>query len=820
MKQLLTVAALIALAFALAAPLPAQTLELEYSTFLGGSGHDRGRAVAFDSEGFIYLVGDSGSADFPTLNPYQTSQAGIYNVYAAKFSSDGGSLVFSTYLGGNYIDNGYDIAIDANREVYLAGAAQSSNFPIWNAYQAAFNQGSSSTAADAFLAKLSSTGSALVFSTYLGGADIETMSDSSAHGSGLVLDTAGRAYLAGSTRSQNFPVKNAVQFNNASSGSVYDCFVTVFNSDGSSLAWSTYLGGTLVDNCHDVAIDAEKRVYITGSTTSTNFPLVSAYQGSNNGSTDIFVARIGSAGGVLDYSTYLGTIGLEYGMTILADGDGNAYVCGNTSGTAFPTVNPYQASRAGSDDALVFEFSSSGSALLYSSYLGGSGADIAYGLALDTAGRILLAGVTQSTDFPVQNAYQSTFSSQTASVNDAFVAALSAGGTSLLYSTYLGGIDADKTSFITVDGQGRPWIAGTTKSPDFPTSNPYQPSNNSPWMDEAFLSRLRFTSPVPTPSSLPETPTPVPTLTPPITPEPTLTPVQTPPPVKTPTPFEPAPTNTPFVPEPTNTPFVPEPTNTPFPAETPTPGPISRNNYHTDFDGDGTSDIALYRPSTGMWSVRNVTRVYLGNSLDLPVPADYDGDGITDISIFRGSENLWAVRNITRVYFGQINDYIRPGDYNGDGSADFGLYRPSLGLWAVKDITRIYFGGSADYPVPGFYSIDDTLDLAIYKPDGQWAIRNLTRIYLGNSTDNPVPGNYDGDQVWEAAIYRPSTGLWRVRDFTSAYFGGSPSVPFPGDYDGDGRDDIGIFRYSDGMWSVRNITRLYFGGSLDTPVTR
>ncbi len=807
MKKLLTAAVALTLV-ATATPLFSQTLELEYSTFLGGSGHDRGRAVAFDTAGAIYVVGDANSEDFPTLNPYQASRGGIYNVYAAKLSSDGGSLIFSTYLGGNYIDNGYDIAVDANREVYLAGSAQSSNFPIFNAYQAAFNQGSASTAADAFLAKLSSTGSALVFSTYLGGAGIETMSDSSSHGSGLAIDTAGRAYLAGSTNSQNFPVQDAIQFSNATSGAIYDCFVTVFNSDGSSLYYSTYLGGAGIENGNDIAIDAEKRVYITGSTNSTNFPLVSAYQGSNNGSMDIFVACINSIGSELDYSTYLGTIGLEYGMTILADGDGNAFVCGNTSSTFFPTVNPYQASRAGSDDALVFEFSSSGSALLYSSYLGGTGADIAYSLALDSAGRILLAGGTQSTDFPVQNAYQSSFSSQTAIVNDAFVAALSAGGTSLLYSTYLGGIDADKANFVTVDGQGRHWVAGTTKSYDFPTSNPYQPSNNSPWFDEAFLARLKFTSPVPTPSPLPGTPTPIPTLTPPPTPEPTLTP------------FLPEPTKTPFVPEPTKTPFVPEPTNTPISVKTPTPGPISRNNYHTDFDGDGASDIVLYRPSTGMWSVRNVTRVYLGNSLDQPVPADYDGDGITDISIFRGSENLWAVRNITRVYFGQINDYIRPGDYNGDGSADFGLYRPSLGLWAVKDITRVYFGGSADYPVPGFYSIDDTLDLAIYKPDGLWAIRNLTRVYLGNSTDNPVPGNYDGDQVWEAAIYRPSTGLWRVRDLTSAYFGGSPSVPFPGDYDGDGRDDIGIFRYSDGMWSVRNITRVYFGGSSDVPVTR
>jgi hypothetical protein len=803
-------AAVVAMALAaLTTPLFAQTLSLEYSTFLGGSLHDRGKALAFDSVGGIYLVGDTSSADFPVLGAYQSTMNGQYDVYAAKLTSTGSAMIFSTYLGGYGVDNGNDIAVDANRDIYVAGNTASGNFPTLNAYQAAFNPGTSAAYTDAYLFKLSSTGSTLIYSTFLGGDNHDGTSDTTSHGAGLAIDTAGRAYVAGYTRSQNFPVQDAIQFNNASDGPAYDCFVTVFNSDGSSLYYSTYLGGTKDENCHDIAIDGQKRVYITGTTTSTNFPLVNAYQGSNAGSTDIFVARINSIGSAFDYSTYLGTSSLEYAMSIVADGSYCAYICGNTYATAFPTVNPFQASNAGSNDALAIKFSSAGSALLFSTYVGGSGADIAYSLALDSAGRILLTGNSLSIDFPTLNSYQATFSSLTTGDFDAYLVALSPSGSSLAYSTYLGGEDADKGNFVTVDVEGRAFVAGTTQSYEFPTANPFQPSNNSSaGQDEAFFSRFQFTTPVPTPSPIPGTPTPLPTLTPAQTPEPTLTPIV------------PVPTNTPFVPEPTKTPFSPEPTHTPLLEGTPTPGPVTRNNYHTDFDGDGTSDIVLYRPSTGMWSVRNVTRIYLGNSLDQPVPADYDGDGITDFSIFRGSENLWAVRDITRIYFGVLNDFIRPGDYNGDGAADFGLYRRSQGLWAVKDLTRIYFGGSTDYPVPGFYDDDDVFDLAIYKSDGLWAVRNLTRIYLGASTDNPVPGDYNGDGVFEAAIFRPSNGLWRIRDFTSAYFGGSPSVPFPGDYDGDGADDIGIFRYADGMWSVRNITRVYFGGSSDVPVTR
>jgi hypothetical protein len=242
---------------------------------------------------------------------------------------------------------------------------------------------------------------------------------------------------------------------------------------------------------------------------------------------------------------------------------------------------------------------------------------------------------------------------------------------------------------------------------------------------------------------------------------------------------------------------------------------------HGDYDGDGTSDPAVFRSSTGLWAVRGVTRVYFGGSADVPVSGDYNRDGISDIGIFRGSSGLWAVRGITRAYFGSSADTAVPGDYNGDGNCDVGIFRNSSGLWAIKGITRSYFGCLSDSPAPGYYDGDATKDIGIFRgSSGLWAIRNVTRVYFGSSSDTIFPGDYDGDGTWETGIFRGSSGLWAIQGVTRSYFGRSIDAPVPADYNGDSRDDIGIFRDSSGLWAVRGISRVYFGGTGDVPVTR
>jgi hypothetical protein len=246
-----------------------------------------------------------------------------------------------------------------------------------------------------------------------------------------------------------------------------------------------------------------------------------------------------------------------------------------------------------------------------------------------------------------------------------------------------------------------------------------------------------------------------------------------------------------------------------------------------DYNGDGFSDIAIFRASSGLWAVRNLTRVYFGTDGDTPVPGDYDGDGITDIAIFRPSTGLWAARSVTRAYFGNSSDQPIARDYTGDWRTDIGIFRQSSGLWALRGITRFYFGTSGDTPVPEDYnsdvSGDGAADIVLFREStGLWAWRGVTRVYFGRTDDLPVSGYYHDPYGCSPAIFRPSTGLWAVMQETRWYFGNSSDTPVPADYGRkDYRDTIGIFRPSPGLWAwAKEGGRVYFGGSGDIPVTR
>ncbi len=235
-----------------------------------------------------------------------------------------------------------------------------------------------------------------------------------------------------------------------------------------------------------------------------------------------------------------------------------------------------------------------------------------------------------------------------------------------------------------------------------------------------------------------------------------------------------------------------------------------------DYNGDSTSDIAIFREDAGLWAVRGITRVYFGTDGDVPASGDFDGDGTTDLVIFRNSSGLWAARDITRVYFGGSSDTAVPGDYNADGACEAAIYRPSSGLWAVRGVTRVYFGGSSDTPVP-MYVAGRTMakDIGIFRPSsGLWAIRGLTRAYFGASGDEPVAGISDSP-----AIFRASSGLWALKGVTRVYFGASSDQPVPGNYTGIVPADIGIFRANSGLWAIRDVTRVYFGTDGDLPVS-
>jgi parallel beta-helix repeat protein len=258
-----------------------------------------------------------------------------------------------------------------------------------------------------------------------------------------------------------------------------------------------------------------------------------------------------------------------------------------------------------------------------------------------------------------------------------------------------------------------------------------------------------------------------------------------------------------------------------MPSPTPGPTPETMSVDSGDYDGNGTSEIAIFRRSSGMWSVRNLTRVYFGNSTDALVPADYNGDGTSDIAIFRENGGMWSVRNLTRFFLGGTEDQPVPGDYNDGGIAKAGIFRPSSGLWSIRNLTRVYLGSAGDAVIPGYYNADHAKDIAIFRGSGgMWSVRNITRFYFGASTDALVPGDYNGVGKWEGGIFRGSTGLWSIRNVTRIYLGSTGDWALPADYNGDGADHAAIFRDSVSLWSVRNVTRVYFGDSGDIPVTR
>jgi hypothetical protein len=310
----------------------------------------------------------------------------------------------------------------------------------------------------------------LYYSTYLGG----THSDC---GNGIAVDEDGNAYVTGQTMSSNFPTKDAYDSTDNAS---LDAFVTKFSSCG-ALIYSTYLGGDGLDGGSAIAEFGRGRVFVTGSTNSTDFPTQNPYQ-TYQGSVDAFVAKLSRTGDSLIYSTYLGGTGSEYGTGIAIDAD-NAYVTGQTFSSDFPTLNPFQTNQGGID-AFVTKLSSSGNSLIYSTYLGGGDHDYGYGIVVNMLDHAYVTGMTISSDFPTENPFQTTLQGY----SDAFVTELSSSGATLDYSTYLGGGNSDYGRSIALAGSYA-IVTGETLSSNFPTKNPYQTDQG---VADAFVTKLSY----------------------------------------------------------------------------------------------------------------------------------------------------------------------------------------------------------------------------------------------------------------------------------------------------------------------------------------
>jgi Beta-propeller repeat/Abnormal spindle-like microcephaly-assoc'd, ASPM-SPD-2-Hydin/Cep192 domain 4 len=392
---------------------------LVYSTYLGGSNSDIGIRLTTDASENAYITGLTSSVDFPTANALQSSLGGTQDAFVTKLNAAGSSLVYSTYLGGSGLEAGRDVAVDAFGDAYVAGWTTSGDFPITTgAYQTAC--GDFFFCADAFVTEIGPLGNTEVYSTYLGGSGRDQVDS-------LGIDSSGDAYVAGFTESSNFPTQNGFQ---TSLGGGMDAFLTKLNNTGSSVLYSSYLGGTNEDRVEWMAVDTQGNAYVTGTTFSSDFPTLNAIQSVLSGTQDAFVAKINPAlagNTSLIYSTYLGGAGAEEGRSIGVDSSGNAYVTGFTDSTDFPVLNAIQPTNAGGFDVYVAKLNSFGSHLIFSTYLGGAGTDggttntDSMGIAVDSSGNAYVTGKTDSTDFPVANAMQST----NAGSLDVFVAKLS-----------------------------------------------------------------------------------------------------------------------------------------------------------------------------------------------------------------------------------------------------------------------------------------------------------------------------------------------------------------------------------------------------------
>jgi hypothetical protein len=416
---------------------------LVYSTYLGGSGFsedgvnagDIGHGIAVDSSGNAYVTGYTTSVDFPTVNPFQAS-GGPTKAFVTKLDAAGSALVYSTYLGGSRVDDGWGIAIDSSGSAYVTGATSSPDFPTVNPIQATCGGaagcgGGAEYLYDAFVTKFNAAGSALVYSTFLGGSNFDD-------GYAIAVDSSGNAYVAGSTLSNDFPTANPLQPTCGGGCQEGNAFVAKLNPAGSALLYSTYLGGSSynpnfqVENGNDgatgIAVDSSGNAYVTGATIQTDFPAVNPIQATNHSSQEnAFVTKFNAAGSALVYSTYLGGSGIDEASGIAVDSSGNAYVVGTANSADFPTANPVQATLRADYNAFVAELNPAGSALVYSTYLGGSGypGDFGQSIAVDSAGAAYVTGMTTSRDFPTASPLQAALHTGN---GNAFVTKISGSG--------------------------------------------------------------------------------------------------------------------------------------------------------------------------------------------------------------------------------------------------------------------------------------------------------------------------------------------------------------------------------------------------------
>jgi hypothetical protein len=462
------------------------------STFLGGKDSDYLYATATDLSGNVYVAGSSGSVGYPsTPGVYQGNKLGGLDVVITKLAPDGYTILWSGFLGGIGDDEARAIAVGDQGEIYLCGTTTSPDFPM---AANPFDDSHSGGPHDGFVAKLSADGAQLLYSTFLGGGGTDVPR-------AIALDPSGAVVIAGFTGSNDYPTTTGVV--KESRTPVFpdgaDGFVTKLNPSGAGLIYSTYLGtNTGTDIIYGLALDSAGRVTVTGRTLSPGFPTTpGAYDRSFGGEWDGFVTRLHQDATAYEFSTLWGGAGDDELHGVAIDGAGDVYVCGHTSSVTLGLPpGAYQAVYGGGDhDGLIGKFSADGTSLLFGTFLGGGGDDLAHDLALSSAGDICLTGSTSSADFPVVGG---GFPSSGAPGFDSYAAWVTLDGSQLDYSGYLGGDGSDEGRSVVLRADGHTVVAGFTDSGNFPLI-PNAAAGNRPKDDgiDGFVSILDLAEPQP-----------------------------------------------------------------------------------------------------------------------------------------------------------------------------------------------------------------------------------------------------------------------------------------------------------------------------------
>ncbi len=723
---------------------------VQYSTNLGGSDLDGGNGIAVDAKGNAYVTGRTGSVDFPVENFFDGTLSGSSDAFVTKFTTDGSALVYSTQVGGRFSDFGNAIAVNSAGLAFITGStgdedpgALTNNYPVTaNAFQ---DKGQTSKRlVDAFVTVLNAEGDDLVYSSFFGGT--ETRNDSSRdEGRGIALDNTGKIYITGQTASFDLPIKNGFQTLLRPKSAA---FIAKFNpqatSGPASLLYSSYFGCHsalgVEDEANDIAVDRFGIAYIVGESRFAQFfpskspSSLPPFQKRDPGGSSAFIAKFDCAdtgNKSLIYATLLGGSATDRALSVAVDAFQRTYITGSTRSADFPLKNPFDSKLADSE-GFVVKMNADGTALFYSSFIGGNGIDSGVGIAIDAQGNAYIAGETDSaTDFPILNAFQPNKGAGL----EVFVAKISAVPSTsvsphILFSSFLGGNGNDIGHDIALGPKKSIFVTGFAGA-NFPTTpGAFQPDD--PEGFDAFVTKIAEVNDDTIGTFRPSDLT-----------------------------FRLRNSNTSGPPDLTITSSVFQPGDLPVTG---------------DFDGDGTDTVGIFRIANGngAFFVSNLTNGgvstggFFGQAGDIPIAGDWDGDGKDGIGVFRPSAGKFFLRNQIgfqipsgqvdfTITFGAVGDIPLAGDWDGDGDDTIGVYRESQHRFFLRNKLNagadinVQFGIAGDLPLTGDWDGDGDDTIGLFRNSShKFFLRNVNNVAnnivvdFGATGDTPLAGDWDG----------------------------------------------------------------------------